>query len=330
MEIDAIVEHWQLPSDTQVISEVTKGVLSTNFIIGTSKQRWFLKRYRFDDGAKIKEIHGVKRHFSSHGIPVIMPLEGRDESTAFHADDGWYSLFPFIDGRQPERELLTPTALTSAAQLLAKIHLLSKTSPFVVQDIAKDWDGPATLEKAEEILAIINAKPKKDDFDLKSEAILKVKMELVRKNTVSFAELGLSKDTLCHGDYQEANMFFDEDDRVSWLFDWEKADMEPRTYEVLRAMELMCMNGNFTQRHIDNAKHFVRSYHEAYPLNHEELAAGLTGRRIRGIHSIWTMQQHYIVKNNRSDRFLEAEYKNIAHIADRARIFEPEILAAVV
>jgi len=333
MELEQIISFWNLPSDTRVLHRIDKGVLSVNYAIGTNNQRWFLKRYRYGakEEAKIREVHQVKRHFAEHGIPVVMPLEGRNATTYLFTDGAWYALFPFIDARQIERTDLTPASLASAGLLLAKIHRISREDPLVVEDVAKDW-GLADLErKAQEVLDVLASKPRAewDDFDRKSDEIIRIKLDLARKNTLTFTDLGLAKDTLCHGDYQEANMFFNDRDEVAWLFDWEKTDMEPRVYEVLRAIDLMCINGNLEPASIAKAQIFLRAYHEDFPLTRDELAAGLKGRYIRGIHSIWTIRQHYITKDNRSDKFLETEYRNIYHLAEREAILEPALLSVI-
>ncbi len=54
--------------------KVTKGYLSENFILYEGTLRFFLKKYRFSDPQRVREVHSAKHYFAEGGIPVILPV----------------------------------------------------------------------------------------------------------------------------------------------------------------------------------------------------------------------------------------------------------------
>jgi len=73
---------------------VQKGFLSENYKVSAGSQNYFLKRYRFKNGEKIKEIHFVKSYFYDGSIPVIMPVKTVDDKTFFEHEGSFLALFP--------------------------------------------------------------------------------------------------------------------------------------------------------------------------------------------------------------------------------------------
>lgn len=74
---------------------VAGGFLSCNFILAGGGERYFLKRYRFEEADTVRTIHQVKGLFAEAGFPVVMPVTGAHGTTLVTHADGNFALFPF-------------------------------------------------------------------------------------------------------------------------------------------------------------------------------------------------------------------------------------------
>ena len=76
--MDQLIAHINstFALDVDGYEKVAKGFLSENHILTSSSAsaKYFLKKYRFDDIARIHEVHAVKRYFAERGLPVILPV----------------------------------------------------------------------------------------------------------------------------------------------------------------------------------------------------------------------------------------------------------------
>lgn len=105
---------------------VKKGVLTTNYIVTTPDTKYFLKRYRFDLEKRVTENHLIEHFFADKGIPVILGIPAHNGRTYFTHGNGFYTLFPFVNGIQYERGMLPEHAIRSFGKMLADIHTCGK------------------------------------------------------------------------------------------------------------------------------------------------------------------------------------------------------------
>jgi Ser/Thr protein kinase RdoA (MazF antagonist) len=310
--------------------EVTKGALSINKIISNSSTSFFLKQYRSSlQEDKIREIHTIKSFFYEGGIPVIMPIEIETGSSYFEFEDSFYALFPFINGRQIERSDLTPKALISMAEMLGKIHKIGKQSELNIKSAFRAWNKGNFLERAHRIVETIDGLPIKTEFDLLALKSLKKKINLVLKHDELVLEMGLGRPQLIHGDYMNNNLFFDTKDRVTHVFDFEKANMSPRMYEVIRSMSLVCLHGKPDEKKLNNAALYLRVYHKQFPISKEELFQGLEIYYLKMIHSAWVEEEHYVKHNSRVDLFLESGIESVDYWSEHMQDLTEKLLAAI-
>lgn len=304
--LSEIIVEYGLPEDSKLLSVVEQGVLSRNWIIGNEKSRYFLKRYRKFTEERVREIHATMEYFSNHGIPIIMPLKRKNGSDYWRDNDGnSYALFPYVAGKQFERRNIPDDAIVVMAETLAKIHRLSLTNPMVITDVVGDWDDEDFLERAEKILNIISSKQERNHFDELVKRKINQQITLVNKYDLRFSDLSLKKDTLCHGDYQDGNIFFAPDNTVESVFDFEKCDMEPRIYEVLRAIDLTIIGGEYSTERLEKAKIFLRTYDRSYPLVKQEIIDGCLARYIKQTHDTWIEEEYYLRGNERPMIYLK-------------------------
>lgn len=293
--------------------KVTKGFLSANHILHSDSKKYFLKRYRFDNKERIEEVHSVKKYFANGGIPVVLPITNAEGNTFFFSNDGYFALFSYISDKQLERRSLTDTAIISLGETLGKIHLLGKVCNLPIKERFKAWNKEKSLEKIEAIYTELKKETNPTDFDKLALESIETKKRLIQENSIVCEDLKLPNDHLIHGDYLDHNVFFGLDDKVSFVFDFEKTDYSPRMYELFRSLMYSFLSGNVTKQELEKAKLYLNSYIAFYPTTKDELARGLKFFYLKLIHGVWVESEHYLNKSSRVDEFLLNDFQRIKY-----------------
>lgn len=312
-----IVDVYGLELD--LVEKVSQGFLSENYILTDGINKYFLKKYRFDSSERIEEIHRVKKYFSEGGIPVILPIPTTSEDTFFEDEKHFYSLFPFVHDHQLQWKEVTDDALVLYAKMLARIHLLGSKSAVVVNEFNKPWNSEATLKSIKQILQKISEVEHKTDFDIRAEKNLLLKKEIIESNKKAYSEFHLVNDHLIHGDYTVANVFFDKDNNVSFVFDWEKTEYSPRFLELFRSL-IQC-----TLFDPIRSKTYLDAYLKLYPAAKDQLENGLDAYCLEQTHSLWIEEEHYLRGNNRTDELLESNSFKISYFAHELEKFKKQL-----
>lgn len=295
---------------------VTKGFLSENYILFTNETRFFLKKYRFDVPEKIKEIHASKKYFSDGGIPVILPIVHSAGETVFENEGSYFALFPFVEARHIDIDFLTKDAIISFGKTLARIHLLGKEAKLPFSKSFKVESDEVVLQKIEDIFKKINEIKIPTSFDKIALKNLELKKTLLLQNQKFIDSSYFKKDHLIHGDYLLHNTFFDENDAVQWVFDFEKTDYKPRVYELFRSMFYSLFSENITQENLQYIKIYIDAYSSVYPIDEEEIKNGLQFYFNKIIRGFWVETEHYLNGNNRVDEFIFSDYARIKYISE--------------
>ena len=312
----------------QAATPIEAGYLSQNWALETSGGTYFLKAYRFDDRTQVEVAHAARLHFHQAGIPTIVPFTTHAGQPIYTHDDHHYSLFPFVTARQLRRGALSITAIASIGTLLARLHRAGHgvQLPQLRARVLRDQRAAFQIQ-ATELLALIARQPEQTSFDALAEQTLRRQLTLVDQTAMDYTKLGLVSDHLLHGDYHDSNLFFDEQERVCYLFDWEKAEIGARESELVRALLFTCFSnphnfrGTFTPQNFDQGKAFLHAYQSTYPVNPERLADAIVARYWGSLCSLWVATEHYLNHNQRVDPFLEANLAEINYFADNLSRF---------
>lgn len=326
-----ISQLYNIGELTQISGEVTTGALTISTVLSNGTDRFFLKQYKenFTED-RVKDVHHAKLYFSEGGIPVILPILNSLGMTYFAYGGFLYALFPFVIGVHKDRNDMSTKALESMANMLGKIHILGKNPPFKISANFKTWDKTTFIDKADKIIEIIEDKKEQDEFDVLALKNITTKKELVEKaHNKVLADYNIGKPHLIHGDYHDHNVFFNEKDEVTNVFDFEKADMSPRTYELVRSMNFTCLDGPITEERLKNAVRYLQSYNEAYPITKAEFKEGLEVYYMKTIHSLWVVEEYYISKNLRPSIFLRNNMELLFYFKDHMKELEDRLLTAL-
>ena len=171
-------------------------------------------------------------------------------------------------------------------------------------------------QKIEAILLTINKKDQLTEFDELALKNIHLKKDMLSSNTVRFEELALPSDHLVHGDYLESNVFFDDSDHVSRVFDFEKTGYSPRTYELFRSMTYGLLSEEYNEKDMRKIKLYVDSYSNIYPISNDEIKRGLQLFQLKAIHGFWVEGEHYLSDNTRVDELLSNDYFRIKYLQE--------------
>jgi Ser/Thr protein kinase RdoA (MazF antagonist) len=326
--IRQIVTAYALP-EAQVMERVSRGYLTTNYLVQAGDSRYFLKRWRQTDGEKIAEIGVVEQFFSSRDLPVVTPLLTVLGNTYTETMDGIYSVYPYIPPRHVDRKDLRSPHIASLARTQARLHTVGQGVDREIRDHYKPWNREKFFTVAAQIEEIIRSLPQHTPFDRLALTQIALKRSLLAREERQLSDFPLTYDTLCHGDWTNDNVFFTEDGKVSHIFDWEKAEKAPRVVELARAIDYICLDGQFTAQTIRAAVRYVSEYSAAIPLEAAELRAGLTARYIKEMHSIWVLEEHYLNQSGRVDVFLPRSVASLRYWSTHFAELEAALVAGL-
>ncbi len=305
-----------------LVGRDVRGMSSANCVIADGDASYFLKVYnpkRFRE--RILEIHAAEEYFFHHGVPAIVPLKCLDGESVFEFEDRFYSLFPFVHGRVLDR-LPNERGAASMGDMLARIHLASRTddSLEVVRQM-RGWDRERFLDDANALLLRLThvVHPPVHPLAL---VMLRKKIALAETTALRFEDMGFRNDSILHGDYHYGNVFFDRDDHVTHVFDFERVRRGARAAEVAEGIFLNCFGMNLegddpiTDSHIRLAERFIAGYTQAYPMMHSEIAQGLWWYfYAQMVHDVWPLNEHYLAGDRRADRILAKRYDRLTYFA---------------
>lgn len=102
------------------VIEIDEGVLNKNFLLTSSRGKYFVKSVREKRTAQIPYIHEVETYMSEHGIPAIVMLPDRLGNVWVKYGSDTYTVYPFPESDRMHR--YSDTDYRSMGEMLARIH----------------------------------------------------------------------------------------------------------------------------------------------------------------------------------------------------------------
>jgi len=236
--VRAVLESWRLDPVVSV-DRATSGTMNETFIVTTEQQRVVLRRHRRRDRQQVEHEHEVIAHARGHGIPVPAAIPTPRGDLTVDQDGAWYSLFTFAHGRQLDKDELTPARAWAMGATLARIHVALQDFPIVVSEQpAPTSDLQPVADTIRTLLERIDQRPVLVEQDLWARQHLESKARWLQTATAPvWRPVPADAVQMGHGDYQETNLFFIDDD-VADVIDWDKAEACWPVDEVVRTLDL--------------------------------------------------------------------------------------------
>lgn len=300
-----------------------RGLTSENIIIADEQEnKYFIKIFhRKRDIDQIQDIGDVKQYFASQGVPVIESLRNKHGNKIGYSKGKFFKVRPFIN-KVELNSLPSDKAVRSMGEVLARIHLAGKGQTHLTSRKIERWDIDKFLKQASTLLYIISEIPHKTEYDHTALEFLQLKIDLASDCKIKFEDLQLSEDTLCHGDFHVQNVFFDHNDNVIYVFDFERAFKGSPFAELARAMLFICFDlnipelNNISDVNFNRAKSFLGSYYQLNPFSIEDLQKGLQWFYWSMlVCSTWPLEKHYLENSSHADVFVPKRLNRLKYIS---------------
>ncbi|PIR66256.1 MAG: hypothetical protein COU51_04845 [Parcubacteria group bacterium CG10_big_fil_rev_8_21_14_0_10_36_14] len=311
-DIPSLLSQYELGTFSN-LSRAEGGFTNDNYIIETSKGKFFLKKYLRETNERISREHQLLAYLKDQKFPIPGLIKNNEDNALTEIDNKRFTFFDYIAGHtRVATNSVTDEELINIAKTLARYHYLAKNIPLDLEPIVPIWSRGALDHLYSDVIRHLSKKSFFDDFDREINSILTHKInELHLAPKIDTDEL---PSLLIHGDFHAANMLFNEKGEVSAVVDWELAKHQPRIWEVICAMVFACKTDwtwNFhTPLNFERAEVFLSIYHDINPLTQKELEIVPDMLRLASADLTWPLKEHYLHKNFSSDRFLPKSAEN--------------------
>jgi len=242
-----MAESGRQPTDHEVLAQVLgfyrlgslqtarrleQGFVDDNWIAGTDRGRFFVKRRhprRRQSGHLIRAQHVLMQFLRQRGFPapIIIPTTGGE--TFLLIDGDVYEIAEWIEGTPYDRE--RPAHLVAAGETLGQYHTLVKELMFPALRGRAELYCPANartaLGRLREAWQI-----DRDPGLLETANEIEAQIEAL---AARFAEHTMLPRRIIHGDYHGGNLLF-QGDRIVGVVDYDKINWQPRIAEVAEAL----------------------------------------------------------------------------------------------
>lgn len=301
LDLSALCRAWNLPSILSTWTPET-GTIHQTLLLKTTAKSYALRAYRYASAerGRIENEHALIAYAQAHGLPALVPLPLPDGETMLEREGHFYALFPFAPGHQTLRGHLALGEIQAMGNFLGQLHQALRDYPHErVSQRQFTLDLATTLATIDTIEKAIRSLPVRNAEDEEALASLTERREWLKTaSPVNFAELLALEQQVIHGDYQETNLFF-ENNQVSAVIDWDKACVAPRAWEVLRTLHYAC------QLEKTACRAFLDAYRRVLPLSSTNLEITAEAYGWMQAHNLWLYKAIYLEDNQRVRAFIE-------------------------
>jgi homoserine kinase type II len=297
LQVRDLLQAWPL-GNVLHIQRARGGATHRVYRIDAERGAGFLRIYRRPDERVAQREHDLIAYVRAQGLPAPALLRARSGKTLMEHASSLCALYEPAQGQQRRGSELTVAQVSAAAELLARLHRTLATQEDVgyVQWTLR-WDGPAWIQRLEHVESQLLERGLQDETDRYALERLRAQREWLAHPDCVHAYRPRSAAQVVHGDYQDANLFFDGE-RVSCVIDWEQAAFMPRGYEVARACWFMfraCPEPTLG---------FLRAYRQHNPLSSAELDDGARAWATFADHHVWPIEEAYLHGNDAARRYI--------------------------
>ena len=280
--------------DVTAFAPVYGGYMCHNYRVETPEGRFFLKQYRNKISTVVHEIKYAEEFFVEQGLPVILPVRDKFGRTAFWLDGHWLSLFPFIEARTPKFSDIDERLIGEMGGLLARFHEVGARFDEPHFQPIRLWDKRQFCMELVELEQELERRQPLSALDQRMRDLLTKKTQLVAENRINRNEILLPNDRLLHGDFIYSNLFVNEANEITHVYDVEKACMGPRAYEVARSLFINAFDDGWEEKNYRLGRTFLAAYTQRLPMSFEEFRLGVKLYLTTLIHMNW-IEARYLV-----------------------------------
>ncbi|CAH1530254.1 Homoserine kinase [Vibrio owensii] len=290
-------ENWSQIGAGASIKRQSAGATNHVFRIQSS-EAYYLRKYSVRNVAKINLEHELLRKLSQNLNTIIAPVLTRDLHSFCKIGDEFYALFPEAKGTLIEKRALSASHAFQLRKALADLHVqLAFEVGCDFPTIELSWDKSVWVDRLQKIVATIEAN---SEFDTNSSVLRRVKQQrdYLASSEATHSYTPLTSRQLIHGDYHHFNVFFDSNQAVSDVIDWDLVQNMPPAYKLARA----CMYMFDLELHRSLA--LLKGYLSVKPLSRLELNDGAKAWAVYADHHVWALEEVFLKNNTAAKKFI--------------------------
>ncbi len=294
-----VLSAWSVDSVIDISLDPI-GTINQTWIVTADSGRYAVRLRRGRDGDRLKRECGLIAYAVSKGIAALEPISTVSGECFEGNDSGLWTLTSFAPGFQNDRESMSSAQDRGMGRCLARLlrglsdcpRRLAKPQSFAV-DVSRTL---LEFNRCEDLIRAQDNQTRDETYALDRLNGRRRWIETHPEETTS----GLTDlpQQVIHGDYQEKNVFFDDNGDVVALIDWEKACLAPSEWEIIRTLDLVM------QFDVERGKTFVEGYQEEAPLDLDTLDRAAWAYGVMRTHDLWLFREIYERGHDRVRRFL--------------------------
>jgi Ser/Thr protein kinase RdoA (MazF antagonist) len=248
---------------------------------GAFALKWYRPWLRESRPERLRFVCETQAAMHAAGIPTPAIVPGLDGNLFVETEVGNFVLSEFVEGRQYARGRMPPgCAAAMGAELQRLFEALSETS---VPEQRSLLSVEAAVARVEDLLRLARER----DAPVDRRAV--VLLEHRRRGLEAWAgpPPPLGRQQCIHGDYQDSNVIFNDEDEVVAILDWDALNRAGRAYEVMRAFNFSFPEG------AAGGMEFLRGYFNAARPSPEDAAALVDVWSYTTLQRFWPMDARY-------------------------------------
>jgi Ser/Thr protein kinase RdoA (MazF antagonist) len=296
--VRSLLQAWSL-GELRGLERVTGGATNRVYRVESAGGSAFLRVYKRAERALAEREHALIAHVRQQGLPAVALHVSRSGSTVVEHAGCVCALYEPAPGVQLRGADLDDAQASSAGALLGRIHrALAPLQDNGYLRWTLHWDGAAWVERLNVVERAILAQPgERTEGDRWALERLRAQRAWLAHPDCLHSYRPRALAQAVHGDYQDANLFFDGD-RVSAVIDWEQAAFMPPAYELARAAWFM-----FRLEPRRTLQLFA-GYGSENPLDPVALEDGAHAWGCFADHHVWPLEEVYLNGNAAARRYI--------------------------
>lgn len=300
-----VLAHWQL-GEVRAVHKSPLGTMNDTFIVTASDRLAVLRRHRLSRcRPMVEREHALMGCARERGVPCPEVLSARSGERLIEESGRLFSLFEHAPGQQVRRRDLTAKHAATLGIALAQVHdAIADCTPVRDRPTGErrgTADLPTSAETAarlQRLLTVVQLRRQATELDRWAEERLRSRLAWLEANPGAPPPLSSPESRTLHGDYQESNVFFDDEQRVCAVIDWDNSDYGSTSGEMIRAMSLsLDLDPILCQAFLDG-------YRRIRQADLDDLSLEAELYSWRKLHDTWLYDTVYLHGDSRPSRFI--------------------------
>ena len=248
-----------------------------NLHMRANSAHWLVKKYGKLALKRLVELNELMRFLKYREFPTVAPLVTSLEKAEFQCNEETFAVFPVVAGKTLHGDQFTLPALSSTAQLIARLHRLGNGLPLTLRAGRKILTPSEFNAKSQALIDGVASNTLSQPVVDTVLHSLSVKTAFLKGVSSAFFDFDLLENTtdLVHGDFHNENILYSETKAPICLLDFEESFVGHGVIDLVHFVQLALCNSDYSSKNLSKSRHFLLAYRKQADLKSSEIHAGL-------------------------------------------------------